>query len=108
MSGQSNKNQTQGGQFVRLSETGRKKITIHLDGTPLEGLAGDTLLTVLMVNGKMVRHSEFGDGPRAGFCNMGACQDCWIKFEDGDRGRSCTTYAEDGMRLVTEDRRWPK
>lgn len=107
MSGKNTADQTSHGQFVRLSETGRDTITIYLDGKKVEGLKGDTLLTVLLLNGAKLRHSEFGDGPRAGFCNMGACQDCWIKFEDGSRGRSCTTYAEDGMCLVSEDKRWP-
>jgi NADH dehydrogenase/NADH:ubiquinone oxidoreductase subunit G len=41
--------------------------------------------------------SEFGDGPRAGFCLMGACQDCWVAVEGMGRVRACTTLAQDGM-----------
>jgi len=37
--------------------------------------------------------------PRAGFCLMGACQDCWVALTDGRRLRACTTLAEDGMAL---------
>jgi NADH dehydrogenase/NADH:ubiquinone oxidoreductase subunit G len=40
----------------------------------------------------------------AGFCLMGACQDCWIWDDDGRRLRACTTYAEQGMRIRTT---WP-
>ena len=89
----------QGGRFVRLAETGRKPIAISVGGQRIEALEGDTLLSALLLAGGHLRHSEFGDGPRAGFCLMGACQDCWVSFADGRRVRACTTMAEDGMAL---------
>jgi len=57
------------------------------------------LLTALLLAGGHLRQSEFADGPRAGFCLMGACQDCWVTLADGRRFRACTTLAEDGMAL---------
>jgi hypothetical protein len=56
-----------------------------------------------------VRDSEFGDGPRAGFCLMGACQDCWVWTPDGDRLRACSTVAEAGMSVLTRPpaAHWP-
>ncbi|MBM3598182.1 MAG: (2Fe-2S)-binding protein [Alphaproteobacteria bacterium] len=95
------------GQFVRLAETGRRPITLTIDGVARTALAGDTLLTAILVNGRCVRRSEFGgDGavagaPRAGFCVMGACQDCWVSLDDGRRVRACTTFAENGMKVRT-------
>jgi NADH dehydrogenase/NADH:ubiquinone oxidoreductase subunit G len=86
-------------QFVRLAETDRPRVTIFVDGHPVEALAGDTLLTALLCHSAAVRLSEFGDGARAGFCNMGACQDCWVTFEDGRRARACTTEVQGGMRV---------
>lgn len=97
---------SQAGQFVRLGEERRAPLTVYLDGRPLAGLQGDTLLTLLLLHGSHLRQSEFGDGPRAGFCNMGACQDCWVDLEDGGRARACTTYATDGLRVSTRDLRW--
>lgn len=85
--------------FVRLAETDRPKVTIFHDGRPLAALAGDTLLTALLCHGVALRRSEFGDGMRAGFCNMGACQDCWVAFEEGTRARACTTEVREGMRV---------
>lgn len=90
------------GQFVRLAETARKTVTIHVDGEAVAALAGDTVLTALLIAGRHVRESEFDDGVRAGFCLMGACQDCWISREDGLRLRACTSYITDGMRLCTK------
>lgn len=89
------------GQLVRVAETGRRPLTLVVDGAPITALAGDTVLTALLASGHRLRTSEFGDGPRAGFCLIGACQDCWVAFGDSGRGRACTTLAEDGMRVAT-------
>jgi len=88
-------------QFHRLAERERAVIRLVIDGRACEALAGDTLLTALLTNGKRVRESEFGDGPRAGFCLMGACQDCWVALDDGTRLRACTSFVAEGMRIVT-------
>ena len=40
--------------------------------------------------------------PRAGFCLMGACQDCWVWLADGARVRACTTPVADGMHVLTQ------
>jgi NADH dehydrogenase/NADH:ubiquinone oxidoreductase subunit G len=88
-------------QFRRLAEGDRLLIRFVIDGRPCEALAGDTLLTALLTHGRWVRMSEFGDGPRAGFCLMGACQDCWVALEDGTRLRACTSFVAEGMRIVT-------
>lgn len=90
-----------GGQFVRLSETERPEITIHVNGEPVTVLAGDTVLTALMLAGTELRDFEFGDGGRGGFCLMGACQDCWVTQETGGSLRACSTYVRDGLRLIT-------
>jgi NADH dehydrogenase/NADH:ubiquinone oxidoreductase subunit G len=87
--------------FVRLAETGRDVVRITVDGAPVEALAGDTVLTALRLAGLPLRASEFGDGPRGGFCLMGACQDCWLRV-DGRRVRACQTAAEDGMSVGTD------
>jgi len=88
-------------QFQRLAEINRPRVLLFIDGRSCEALAGDTLLTALLTNGQRLRSSEFGDGPRAGFCLMGACQDCWVTLEDGTRLRACTSFVTGGMRIMT-------
>jgi len=86
--------------LVRLRDAARPRITLRLDGAPIEAQRGDTLLTALLAAGAgHLRESEFGDGPRAGFCLMGACQDCWVQVEGKGRVRACATLAEDGMEV---------
>jgi len=89
----------------RLTETARAPVAFTLDGAPAQALMGDTVLTAVLTHIDRVRRSEFGGGPRAGFCMMGACQDCWMQLEDGGRLRACTTFIEPGMRLLSQ---WPE
>lgn len=90
------------GRIVRLSETTRPRVHFHLDGSPCEALAGDTVLTAVLSSSRHLRQSEFGPETRAGFCLMGACQDCWIWQADGGRLRACSTPVMEGMQLLTE------
>lgn len=87
--------------FHRIGEMGRRSIRVTVDGQPGTALAGDTLMTAILTTMSHLRLSEFGDGPRAGFCVMGACQDCWVRLSDGRRVRACTTPAVDGMAVLT-------
>lgn len=87
--------------FVRLAEQERAPVSLSIDGRPVQALAGDTLLVALLTNGLRVRNSEFGDGSRAGFCLMGACQDCWVWSESGERLRACSTAVREGLAVLT-------
>ena len=79
----------------------RTPLAFTLDGQPCSGFEGDTVLTAVLALGDVLRHSEFNAAPRAGFCLMGACQDCWMDSEDGPRLRACSTPLQAGMRLLT-------
>lgn len=84
----------------RLAESGRPAVPFTLNGQACTALAGDTVLTAVLTQADCVRHSEFSGAPRAGFCMMGACQDCWMQLEDGSRLRACSTFIEPDMRLL--------
>lgn len=76
-------------------------IRFLLDGRAVEAATGDTLLTAMLLNGHHLRRFEFGDGNRAGYCLMGACQDCWVRLDAGGKVRACTTLVRDGLSVVT-------
>jgi hypothetical protein len=88
------------GLWVRLAETQREPLTFFLNGELCKALTGDTIMTALLTQGHMLRRTDLSGAPRAGFCVMGACQDCWVATEDGARLRSCLSLVESGMRLV--------
>ncbi|KAB2845563.1 MAG: (2Fe-2S)-binding protein [Hyphomicrobiaceae bacterium] len=95
------------GRFVRVAEKDRAPVRFVLDGVPVEGRAGDSVLVAILANAAALRQSEFGGGARAGFCLMAACQDCWVWTEDGRRLRACDTPLREGMRISTrQDGRW--
>src|SRR5216117_1938439 len=95
--------------LVRLAETDRAPVHFDVDGRPATALEGDTVLVAVLAHQRHLRHSEFGDGVRAGFCLMGACQDCWVWTEEGERLRACTTVVRNGLRVATRqpEARWP-
>ncbi len=88
-------------QLRRIEETGRPQVEITVDGLALAALAGDTVLTAVLVRARRLRDNEFDGKPRAGFCLMGACQECWLWRADGRRLRACTTLVEPDLALLT-------
>jgi predicted molibdopterin-dependent oxidoreductase YjgC len=95
--------------FVRLSETGRSPVRFFINGETVSGFEGDTLLVAMLCNTDHVRHSEFGPETRAGFCLMGACQDCWVWTASGQRMRACTTVVSADLDVMTRqpEVEWP-
>ena len=78
----------------------RATIALTIDGKHREAFEGDTVLTAVLRHLEHVRRHDFGSEPRAGFCAMGACQDCWVWLADGRRLRACSTRLESGMAIV--------
>ncbi|MBB3659728.1 putative molibdopterin-dependent oxidoreductase YjgC [Rhizobium sp. BK650] len=76
-------------------------LNIFVDGRLVRSRVGETVLTALRSDPGHVREFEFMDEVRAGFCLMGACQDCWLWREGGERLRACTSEVEADMRLLT-------
>ncbi|WP_306223136.1 (2Fe-2S)-binding protein [Bosea beijingensis] len=89
-------------QFRRVAFRGGAAVTLSFDGVPIHATGGDSVLAALLENGALVRRLEFGAAPRAGFCLMGACQDCWVWSAAGGRIRACTTPVSEGMELFAE------
>ncbi|QQQ50732.1 (2Fe-2S)-binding protein [Pseudomonas syringae] len=97
------------GRFVRLGERERPVVSLMVDGAPIEALQGDTLMVALLTRKATLRQSEFDPGRRAGFCLMGACQDCWVWTRSGERLRACSNEVRDGLDIVTTqpEAKWP-
>ena len=91
----------QPGLFLRAKPRTSAIVTITIDGVAFDARAGDTVLTAVLLAGQTLRTFEFSDQPRAGYCLMGACQDCWVATSDGRRLRACTTLVSTGLSIVT-------
>ena len=90
------------GQFVRAVPRQGPRITLSFDGEAMEVVEGESVLAALLTQRPFLRRSEFGGSPRAGFCLMGACQDCWVWSDTGGRLRACTTTVVAGMVLRSQ------
>jgi predicted molibdopterin-dependent oxidoreductase YjgC len=93
---------SQAGLFRRLVPRDGAPIPFTIDGAPVKAREGDLLLTAILLHRPALRRFEFGESHRAGFCLMGACQDCWVSLADGRRLRACTTPVEPGMAIMID------
>lgn len=87
--------------LVRIAAFETPTVTFTLDGRVLSARQGESVLAAILAHSGCVRLHEATGEPRAGFCLMGACQDCWVWFGPHARGRACVTLVEDGMRVST-------
>ena len=85
----------------RIAEQGRAPVAFVLDGVAVTALQGDTVLTAILTQHERLRETEFSGAARAGFCLMGACQDCWVRTGAGASIRACSSFIAPGMRLFT-------
>jgi predicted molibdopterin-dependent oxidoreductase YjgC len=86
--------------MVRLVDRERARLTFSLDGMPATAQQGDTILTAVLTARRYLVESAYGEGKRAGFCLMGACQECWVAV-DGTRAHACSTLVTAGMSVAT-------
>jgi predicted molibdopterin-dependent oxidoreductase YjgC len=87
--------------LVRAASQTGAALRIFLDGRPVEAREGESVLTAVLAVIGHVRTLEANGEKRAGFCLMGACQDCWVWFADAPRGRACTTLVHEGLEVFT-------
>lgn len=94
---------------MRLAEFDRPTVRLMVDDEPVEALQGDTLMVAILSQRAVLRRSEFDEGRRAGFCLMGACQDCWVWTRSGERLRACSNEVREGLDILTRQPEavWP-
>jgi hypothetical protein len=71
-------------------------VQFFIDGSLPAAMQGDTLARGDARHGAHRAHVRVRPGRRAGFCLMGACQDCWVWTEQGERLRACSTEVSAG------------
>jgi D-hydroxyproline dehydrogenase subunit gamma len=87
--------------LLRIADFATTTVSFTIDGKPAQARVGETVLAAILTRSDHVRRHEISGEKRAGFCLMGACQDCWVWLGPSQRGRACTTPVEDGMAVST-------
>ena len=78
-------------------------LRIDLDGTPVDGLRGQTIAGVLLGSGVLAWRRTSGSGnPRGVFCGIGVCFDCIVTVNGQRDVRACQRRAADGDRIETQ------
>lgn len=90
-----------GGQFLSLRAGKQPDLTIYYDHRPIPAHRGETVIAALLRQHRHLSFSEFDGAPRAGFCFMGACQDCSVWTHDGRRLQACRALVEEGQNLMS-------
>jgi predicted molibdopterin-dependent oxidoreductase YjgC len=81
----------------------RRKVTIVVDGKPLEALEGEPIAAALMAMGiKVFRKTPKRKEPRGVFCAIGQCTDCIMTVDKVPNVRTCVTSVREGMEIWTE------
>jgi len=82
----------------------RKKVTMMVDGRPVEALEGEPIATALLAAGRRVfRHTAKDNKPRGIFCALGRCTDCVMIVDGQPNVRACVTRVEAGQKIELQD-----
>ena len=79
------------------------RVTIRLDGEPVEAFEGETVAAVLLARGETATRTTPGGDPRGIFCGMGVCWDCLVVVDGVPNTRACMTWVRDAMQVSRQD-----
>ncbi len=86
------------------SAADRPRVTIFVDGRPLEVLKGENLAAALWVHGVWGLHRRDGGELRRGlYCGIGHCYECRVGVDGAADVRSCQIQVREGMRVSLRD-----
>jgi len=81
-----------------------RKVTIEVDGEPMEAYEGEPIAAALMAAGyRVLRHTVKRQDPRGVFCAIGRCTDCAMTVDGRPNVRTCVTPVRDGMVIQTQE-----
>ena len=83
-----------------LCEQRGAKVTIRVDGEPVEAYEGEMVAAALMAAGVYrLRRSPNAGTARGAFCLMGVCQECLVRI-GGELRQSCMVPVMAGLEIV--------
>jgi predicted molibdopterin-dependent oxidoreductase YjgC len=79
------------------------RVTITLDGRPVEAHLGESVAAVLLAEGQAATRRTNSGEPRGVFCGMGVCFDCLVIVDGVPNTRSCMTWIREGMVVARQE-----
>jgi D-hydroxyproline dehydrogenase subunit gamma len=84
------------------SVTRGRAVKITVDESEVSAFEGESVASVMMVEGKVAMRTTTEGQPRGVFCGMGVCFDCLVIVDDVPNTRACMTWVKEGMRVKTQ------
>ena len=76
------------------------RVTITVDGRPMEALEGESLAAALWAGGHTaLRHDENSNTLRGMYCGIGHCYECRVIVDGIPDVRSCLVEVRNGMQV---------
>ena len=79
------------------------RVSIRLDGQPVEAYEGETVAAVLLARGEIATRRTVSGEPRGIFCGMGVCWDCLMVVDGVPNTRACMTWVREGLDVRRQD-----
>lgn len=79
-------------------------LELTVDGIAVVAYEGETVASVLLLEGKTATYRTRGNRPRMMFCNMGTCFECRVRVTQGGAAQwvlACMTPVQAHMQIET-------
>ncbi|MBT3706687.1 MAG: (2Fe-2S)-binding protein [Proteobacteria bacterium] len=87
--------------MFRLRTNLTDPVTFSFEGRRLTASRGDTLAAALLASGVFIfRNSPVSSAPRAPFCMIGNCYECFVQVEAMGVVQACLTEVTEGMQIT--------
>ncbi len=84
----------------RLPRKRGSKVTIYVDGSPLEAYEGETIATSMLAADRLICQTH-EEKPGGVFCNIGVCHGCLMTVDGQSGVKTCATNVQEGQRIET-------
>jgi|SRR5688572_20318240 predicted molibdopterin-dependent oxidoreductase YjgC len=89
--------------FKRIAEPPTPRITLSVDGRPIEAREGETVASALLAAGIVAfRTTPVSGTPRGPLCMMGVCFECLVTIDGAGSRQACMTLVRPGMAVETQ------
>lgn len=78
-------------------------ITLNVNNKTVAVEDGTTVAAAILDSGAAGFRRSLSGEPRGPLCGMGICFECRVTINGAAHQRSCTTLAEEGMEIVTDE-----
>ena len=87
--------------FRRLEAgSAARAVTIFVEGEPFAARATDSVAAALLAAGlERFRTTPVSGAPRAPYCMMGVCFDCFVTIDGSANQQACLIRVREGMRI---------